>query len=143
MMSVLERFFSKVSIYNNGCWMWKGAKVSHRYGAFHYVHDGHRESRAHRIAWILFIGDIPRNVYVLHKCDNGFCVNPMHLFLGDQRDNLLDCAKKGRIGRKLNKEQVRSIRDETSIGCRRLAKIYNVDSSNIRAIRKRRSWTHI
>lgn len=52
---------------------------------------------AHRVAYAVFRGPIPAGAFVLHKCDNRRCVNPDHLFLGTQSDNMRDCAKKGRL----------------------------------------------
>jgi len=51
---------------------------------------------AHRLAYIIKKGPIPGRLYVLHKCDNPGCINPDHLFLGTQRDNIVDMYKKGR-----------------------------------------------
>jgi hypothetical protein len=54
---------------------------------------------AHRAAWERANGPIPHGLKVLHRCDNPPCVNPEHLFLGTQVDNIKDCFQKGRISR--------------------------------------------
>jgi HNH endonuclease len=51
---------------------------------------------AHRVAWELANGPIPGRLFVLRRCDNRLCVNPEHLFLGTQSDNMRDMAAKGR-----------------------------------------------
>lgn len=86
------RFMVNVQPIEIGCWMWTGGIV-HGYGCWEV--DGRRE-RAHRWAWELFVGPIPEGMHVLHRCDNPPCVNPNHLFLGTQTDNVQDMDAKGR-----------------------------------------------
>ena len=90
---ITERFWSKVEK-GDGCWLWRGAIGSHgRYGQFNVVN---RSRPSHRVAWELVNGPIPAGLYVLHRCDVGLCVNPAHLFLGTQKDNMADMMAKGR-----------------------------------------------
>jgi hypothetical protein len=77
----------------SGCHIW-GGSGSAKYGQI-WV-DGKLQA-THRIAWILAGKNIPHGLFVLHKCDNGFCVNIAHLFLGSQSDNMQDCSNKGRL----------------------------------------------
>lgn len=77
---------------NTGCWLWLGGmKVAGR---------GQRATvgrkYASRVAWLLFRGPVPDGRWVLHRCDNGMCVNPAHLFLGTVQDNNADMVRKGR-----------------------------------------------
>lgn len=95
--SVVERFWLKVA-QAEGCWLWLGAKGRRGYG---YLHRGGKTDRhpirAHRASWEIHFGAIPAGLWVLHKCDNPPCVNPNHLFLGTRKDNMDDCASKGRV----------------------------------------------
>lgn len=82
-----DRLHSKVEIDASGCWVWQGATTSTGYGVFWL--DGKQE-RAHRAAWLLHRGSIPEGRHVLHTCDVRACVNPDHLYLGDDLDNARD-----------------------------------------------------
>ena len=93
-----ERFWDKVDIKSkDDCWIWLASNSGNRYGKYK---NNKKFYQAHRYAWILTNGSIPDDVLVLHKCDNGFCVNPNHLYLGSQSDNMRDRSLryKGRTG---------------------------------------------
>lgn len=89
----MTRFWDKVYI-DNSCWEWIASKNPDGYGNFYY---NKRIDRAHRVSYILEHGPIPKGMLVCHNCDNPGCVNPSHLFLGSQKDNMSDCSKKRRI----------------------------------------------
>lgn len=75
------------------CWLWTGSSRAQGHGYFWY--DG-VVGCAHRFSWLASGGEIPDGLHVLHKCDNGRCVNPDHLFLGTHDDNMQDMIRKGR-----------------------------------------------
>jgi hypothetical protein len=87
------RFWSYVCK-SDGCWTWTGS-VSHQ-GYARFVINGH-EYRASRLMWELHYGSAPSDkLLACHKCDNPVCVNPDHLFLGTQLDNMRDKVSKNR-----------------------------------------------
>lgn len=89
-----DRFFEKVIPEpNSGCWLWIGAWHGDGYGI---VKIRQVNFRTHRVSWELHNGPIPDGLCVLHKCDTPCCVNPNHLFLGTQPDNVQDCLNKNR-----------------------------------------------
>lgn len=90
------RFKRLCTAVQSGCWEWNTKSPSRKYGAFLLGDRQRRPIPAHRAAWIIFVGDIPEGMHVLHKCDNTWCVNPSHLFLGTHADNMRDMKQKGR-----------------------------------------------
>jgi len=98
-----ERFFAKVRLpTEDGCWPWIGARTDDGYGSFwngEWRDEKHRRPvtvLAHRWIYEHLVGEVPEGLYVLHHCDNPWCVYPKHLFVGTQADNVADCVAKGR-----------------------------------------------
>ena len=81
---------------NSGCWIYAGAGPHDGYGNFTYGGRSGVTVGAHRFMWLATFGEIPPGANVLHRCDMPFCVNPDHLFLGTQTDNMVDMVAKGR-----------------------------------------------
>ena len=134
------------------CWLWLGKKHSFGYGAV----GKNGKIKTHRLSWQFFRGPIPNGISVLHKCDNPPCVNPDHLFLGTQADNMRDMSKKGRNGNpipkgspnpctaKFKKDEIILIRELRKNGDRviDIAKKFNVHAMTITKIVRGRSYTY-
>ena len=75
----------------SGCWEWN--KI---YKFYPKVVFRGKLTRVHRASYEWHIGEIPKGKFVLHKCDNKQCINPGHLFIGSQADNMKDMNTKGR-----------------------------------------------
>ncbi|RTE91923.1 HNH endonuclease [Bradyrhizobium sp. LVM 105] len=127
----MDRFWSKVEK-TDGCWNWIGAIHPKGYGLLTMDKKSHR---VHRLSYQLSNGSIPLGMHVLHECDNRRCVNPGHLFIGTNADNMADKVSKGRQSRKLSDEDVLAIRSAKGIPQHALAKQYGVDQSHISRIR--------
>lgn len=80
---------------NTGCILWTGHLCARGYGRIGYASKG-SAVLVHRIAYECANGPIPRGMVVCHTCDTPMCVNPDHLFVGTQKDNMRDMFKKGR-----------------------------------------------
>lgn len=151
----LASFWAKVQK-TNSCWNWTAGRLTRKYPAKAYgcFRVGGAMLGAHRVSWVIHNGAIPESMSILHKCDNPGCVNPAHLFLGTQRDNVQDMENKRR-GRhpkgsaaglaKLNETQVVGIKIRINSGesLYQIAESYAVTDCCIRDIAKGRTWKHI
>ena len=96
-----ERFWSKVDRRSaDECWPWLGSKAASGHGKILYRSGVNSTTNAHRVSWELHHGPIPAGMYVLHDCDNGWCVNPSHLHLGTHRDNMREAGNRGLLARR-------------------------------------------
>lgn len=146
-----ERFWEKVDIRGEDeCWPWIASLDSRGYGSI--GSDGGKPlMRAHRVAYELCLGRIPPGLVVCHACDNRVCVNPHHLFVATQRDNVIDMIRKGRrhssAGElnpmvKLNTTQVIAIRRDHRPP-RAIVAEYGISKSTLRSIRRNETWRHL
>lgn len=118
----------------NGCWIWQGATIGPRHEYGYCGYGGKTSVLAHRASFLIFNGEIPDNLCVLHTCDVALCCNPKHLFLGTKADNNKDRFAKGRYKTKLSEAQVLEIRAALGITQKALAIKYGVSQVYINQI---------
>lgn len=128
------------------CWNWK-LSCNKGYGQFNF--NGMK--LVHRLIWCAIHGRPPIGMCVCHKCDNRKCINPAHLFLGTQQDNLEDMLSKGRNAKGamlpntvLTPRQVRYIRKQYKRGRGSLlANQFGVNANTIYDVVKLRTWSYV
>lgn len=145
-----ERFWEKVDIRGEDeCWPWMASTKQGGYGKI--VSDDGRFLLAHRVAYELTIGPIPVGLVLCHRCDNPGCVNPSHMFLGTQADNLQDMRTKGRGNpprgvrhpkARLTDQLVAQIRADPR-SHRQIARILGISKSTIGMVKAGVTWTHV
>ncbi len=136
----LEKFFEKLP----GCWEWQGSR-KHKlpYGNFTFRR---KPFLAHRVSYEIYIGPIPSNMIILHKCDNPPCVKPEHLYAGTYLDNHKDKMARGRCKvEKLNVDQVKKIKEllKTKMPDSHIAQKFGVSPTTIGSIKKERTWSWV
>lgn len=164
-LSLKDRFLKYVKRAENGCWLWTGAtdgaKVDKPAAKF-FV--GGKLKKAARISWELFKGKIPAGKCVLHDCpagDDPMCVNPDHLWLGTQLENVADRVAKNRSSkgethgraclteakvRKIKKDlaEAKTVQPRRTYGLHAgLARRYRCTVDMVRDIDRGRTWKHV
>lgn len=160
------RFFAAVGPADaNGCWPWMGFKIRPSptragcrrlpYGRFDVWSPTLRKVRtfaAHRHLWSKLYGRIPKGRVVMHTCDNASCVNPEHLQLGTQRQNVHDARRKGRLPvgtrmptHKLTDADIVEIRRRRAQGeyCHVIGKDFGVSHMLVSFIARGKRWRHV
>jgi hypothetical protein len=146
--SAKARFWDLVRKADDGeCWIWIGSTNRCGYGIFH-PRKG-ITVLAHRYAHEKCLGPIPKGKMVLHSCDVRACVNPRHLRLGTQLDNMRDKIARGRQpcgerhhNSRLTADEVRFIRLSEATGAS-LARRFDISPSTISSIRSRKAWESV
>ena len=142
---IIENFELRINknptVGNTDCWVWTGSATPNGYGQFSC--GNYKTILAHRFAYSLWIGEIQDGKLVCHSCDNKWCVNPKHLFLGSEKDNIQDAIIKRRLrfgeihhNSKMTDTQVASCRSKwrSSADTRSLASEFGVSRSTIQRI---------
>ena len=142
-----DRFLNSFEmITESGCWVWGGSVNESGYGQMTWKN---RSYSAHRFSYQQFVGSIPESMCVLHQCDVPSCVNPNHLFLGTNQDNMKDKVSKERQakGEKQGSAKLTTVQVMEILGSNNtfaaLANKYGVQATTVANIKKRKTWVHI
>jgi hypothetical protein len=150
-----SRFWAKVNK-TNSCWLWIGCKTQDGYGFLHrWIHGRPKGFKAHKYSWLLNVGKVPHGINVLHTCHVRDCVNPSHLYLGTQKQNMQDAVRRfggakwikrqsgqEHPGAKLSNDDVIRIRAMLADGMapKEIAGEFSVSKATISMIRTGRTW---
>ena len=140
---------TNIKIFNN-CWEWQGTKTTDGYGIFYHDKIIYY---THRLSYELFVDKIPDGLQILHSCDNPCCINPEHLRVGTNYDNVQDRQAKNRQAKgishgrhKLTENEVLEIKRLYSTGKytqQELSDNFNMSRSHICNIINNKFWKHI
>lgn len=136
-----------IRIPESGCWIWMSSLNTGGYGKTGLGRGSHLS--AHRVSYEQKFGPIPKDKFALHTCDIKCCVNPDHIFLGTQKENMADKVNKNRQAKgekhgmhKLTKEQAIEVKSGTA-DAYELANKFDCSVSTIRQIRSGLYWKHL
>ena len=154
-MGYADDFWSHCIKTADNCLIWQGTWMGKRNLRYGQIKVKGKSMGAHRYSWMLSHGIIPIGLHVLHHCDNSLCVNPDHLWLGTNLDNISDCVSKGRnrSGRgsqhgkaKLSESIVVKMRELYATGRyshSKMARLFGISKSqSIRTVNKI-YWKHV
>lgn len=99
-VDIIKFIMDNSTLTTSGCWQWTRTKLRDGYGRMRHMNKMHL---AHRMSYEVFKDRLPDDLLVMHSCDNPGCVNPMHLFMGTNKDNSDDKIKKDREGRSFSR----------------------------------------
>lgn len=140
--SHVSSFWRKVEK-TESCWIWKGATQKTGHGR---VRINGKLLGTHRVSYFLKHGKINDDLMVCHKCNNPSCVNPDHLYQGDNSDNMIDSVYARTLNFvKLTPSQVVEIKKRFARGesNKSIARSFGVARSTINCIRLGRTWSHL
>lgn len=162
-LKIYNKLTEKINKIDNGCWEFNHSLNNKGYGRISCKFESDPKIKnyyAHRAMWISIYGPEFEKPFVCHRCDNPKCINPKHLFLGNNSDNMLDCNKKGRANRELAVLKYRgenhpraTITEKIAIEIKELfkngmrfcdiSKKYGIHKNTVLRLCRNQTWKHI
>jgi hypothetical protein len=149
-LSLREKLLKNSIASESGCRLWVKPVDDQGYG---HIGINGKIDRAHRASYREFVGEIPTGMFVCHRCDVRHCINPEHLFLGSNQENIADMVSKGRnaLGErnhkaKLTEADVKMVRHLYSAErktYRAIGELYGVTEQAVYAIIRGKNWKHV
>ena len=145
-----DRLLENSKIDETGCRLWTLSRTKKGHGKIR-LKEG-PTTTAHRVAWTVWRGAIPKGLNVCHTCDVPHCINPEHLYLGTVADNNRDCKERGRLavgslngGAKLDESKVAEMRRLADDGepIAELARKFNISQPTAWSAIKQKTWRHV
>lgn len=144
------RLESSCKVNESGCWEW----VKHKKNGYGITVLQGKHEQAHRASWKVFIGEIPDGMQINHRCHNRSCINPDHLYVGTQKQNMADMYNSGRDNHPIGSKCGNSKLDEDSVSLikiminsgiknQEIADTFKVSRACIQFIRIGRTWNHV
>ena len=153
LISDLMRFWSKVDCKGEDeCWLWIGCKNENSDGDYGRFSINYKMYLSHRISYFIHYNKDPGSLLICHKCNNPPCINPKHLFLGNNSKNKKQSFSEGRSSHKgilhprakLQESDIKEIRNmKGKLNYRDVAKIFNISPKSIHNIWSGHSWSHL
>lgn len=137
------RFMSYVKV-TDECWIWMGAVNRRGYGKLCFQKNN--TDTAHRVSYKLFNGPIENDLYVCHSCDNPACVKPGHLWLGTNKENMMDMVEKGRQHSRLQPKdilKIRELHEKFGVSQKKIMEQFKISCGYVSLILSRKAWKHV
>jgi hypothetical protein len=142
-LNTFEQLSKRVNRLESGCWAFDSPYNTPK--GYYRARWKNERVLVHRLMWELFVGPVPDGKMILHRCDNTGCINPFHLRVGTNADNIKEAAQKNRMVHKLSLPEVRQILKLRGCGLsqREIGKTFGITGTNVGRIWRKTRRPHV